>query len=158
MMLEKYRKMVQKISSETARRVAAMLPRITCKKRGIDALFRTLNESGYDQADLVLCLLRINTPESLHDAERLVGKQITHCPPALRWKPLSLQSDRTLDDRRVLSVRPNPVLTASGRRGWLQHYHLFREGLTVTQLRQRGVTRRDLRLVMRRQWVVFETV
>jgi hypothetical protein len=116
-----------------------------------------LDESGYDQADLVLCLLRINAPESLRDAERLVGKQITHCPPCLRWKPRPLPSDRTLDDRRVLSVRPDPVLAGSGRRGWLRCYHLFRVGLTVAQLRQRGVTRRDLRLVTRRQWVVLET-
>jgi hypothetical protein len=155
MMLEKYRKMVQLINAPTARRVVTML-RITCKRRGRDALFRQLDESGYDQADLVLCLLRINTPESLCDAERLVGKPITYCPPCLRWKP-PLQRDRMPEDRRVLSVRPDPVLAGSGRRSWLRRYHLFREGLTVAQLRQRGVTKRDLRIVTRRQWVVFET-
>ena len=123
------------------------------RSKSVDALYRALNGAGYDQADLVLCLLRVNTRRALRSAERLVGRSITRCPPALRRRPLPLLNrDTEQDGRRVTRVRPPPPLP-SGRQTRLRNWHLVRVGLTVTQLRQRGVSARVLKLARRRGWV-----
>jgi len=155
MMLELYRKQVRQIDRRTAAKVIKQL-RIEQWKTGKDALFRTLDENAYDQADLVLCLLRINTAKAVQYAEALIGHCITHCPPAFKWKPLPINvlDRKTVDTRRVLRVQQEPRLR-SGRRGWLPRYHLFKAGLSVTQLLRRGVTTNDLRLVAKRGWVEF---
>jgi len=158
MMLEKYRKGVAGVDRVTASLVLKQL-RLSWRRRGVDALFRTLDEAGHDQADLVLCLLRVNTREALRSAEKLVGKKITRCPPCLqRYRAVPLRDlrlrphDTSADERRVLSVVGEPTLR-SGRKPWLRRWHLFQVGLSVSQLLRRGVTRRDLRLVTKRGWV-----
>jgi hypothetical protein len=155
MMLARYQRRVSGVDRETAATVLEML-RVQWKLRGRDSLFQALDESGHDQADLVLCLLRVNTKLSLRHAERIVGRRIKHCPPALQgFRPIPLRSrDSDVDRRPVLRVVAVPQLP-SGRRPWLRHWHLFKVGLTVDQLRRRGVTSRDLRLVQRRKWVTL---
>jgi hypothetical protein len=156
MLLRKYRIRMRKIEPALRAQITQML-RIPCKPRGKDGLFNLLEREGYDQADLVLCLLRLNTPQSLKHAERLVGRKITHCPPALRWKALPVNvPDRVGDDRRVTYVEKNPRLK-SGRTSWLRRYHLFNVGLTVAQLMKRGITRYDLSVVLKRGWLRLET-
>jgi len=155
MMLELYRARVRKIDRWTAVKVIKQL-RIKQCHTGKDALFRTLDENGYDQADLVLCLLQLNTAKTVQHAEILIGRCITHCPPAFKWRPLPVNvlDRKIVDARQVVRVLQNPR-HKSGRPGWLRHYHLFKVGLSVTQLLRRGVTTNDLRLVTRRGWVEF---
>jgi len=152
-MLELYRNRVRKIDRRTTAKVFKQL-RIKQWKTGRDALFNTLDEYDYDQADLVLCLLQINTPRTVQHAEMLIGHPIEHCPPAFKWKPLpqSILDRRIIDERRVVSVQQDPR-HKSGRPTWLRRYHLFKIGLSVAQLLRRGVTANDLRLVTKRGWV-----
>jgi len=153
MILEKYRAQVCAIDKETQVRVCAMLK--IKKLAGRHSLLRSLKQQ-HDQADLVLCLLRINTGRSLRYAEGLIGKTITHCPPALVWRAFPVNPvERFGDDRRVTSVLENPVVR--GRRSWLTRYHLFKPGLSVRQLLMRGATRRDLKLVLQRKWITLES-
>jgi hypothetical protein len=43
-------------------------------------------------ADIVLACLRINTPKAREKAERIMGKKITVCPPAIPpWPPKPVQ-------------------------------------------------------------------
>jgi hypothetical protein len=152
MMLRKYRARVASIDKVTARNVAEMLQ---CRRirRGEHALFRTLDSEGFDQADLVLCLLRLNTRTALRHAERLVGHKIMHCPTAYKWRPIpGATRDYPGDDRRVMRVQSRPKLE-SGRRAWLRRYPLFQVGLTVAQLLRRGVRPGDLKMVTQRGWV-----
>jgi hypothetical protein len=152
MMLEHYRERVRCIDDEVAAIVLKQLRIRKCKK-GKDTLFKTLDQHGYDQADLVLCLLRINTTKARRGAELLIGHQIKQYSPVYKWKALPVNiPDRAGDQRRVLRVVKEPRL-ASGRRSWLGHYHLFKEGLSVAQLMCRGITANDLRLVTKRGWV-----
>jgi hypothetical protein len=152
MMLEQYRKKVRRIDPEITKQVLKQLRLKKCKA-GKDALFETLDWTGHDQADLVLCLLRVNTPKALSHAEDLIGHRIKLFPPAYKWRPLPVNvPDRTGDSRKVLHVVAEPRLR-TGRRSWLRHYHLFRVGLSVAQLVRRGITANDLRLVTKRGWV-----
>jgi hypothetical protein len=155
MMLERYRARVRKIDRWTAAKVIKQLRIMQCKT-GRDALFRTLDANGFDQADLVLCLLQQNTPRTLLFAELLIGHYIKHYPPAFKWRPVPVNvlDRKIVDSRRVLRVQQEPRLR-SGRLGWLPRYHLFKVGLSVTQLLRRGVTAKDLRLVAKRGWVEF---
>ena len=152
MMLEQYRKKVGRIDPEITKLVLKQL-RIRKCKTGKDVLFETLDRTCHDQADLVLCLLRINTPKALHHAEDLIGHRIKLLPPAYKWRPLPINiPDQMGDHRKVLRVVAEPRLK-TGRRSWLRHYHLFRVGLSVAQLLRRGITANDLRLVTKRGWV-----
>jgi hypothetical protein len=155
MMLELYRVRVRKIDRGTSTKVIKQL-RIERCKTGKDALFRTLDENGFDQADLVLCLLELNTARTLQHAETLIGHCIEHCPPAFKWTPLptNVLDRKEVDERRVVSVQQEPRLK-SGRLGWLPRYHLFKAGLSVSQLLRRGVTPKDIRLVTKRGWVML---
>lgn len=154
-MLELYRASVRKIDRRTAAKVIRQL-RIRQCKTGRDALFRTLNENGFDQADLVLCLLQINTTQTLRHAEILIGHRIEHCPPAFKWKPfpVNVLDRKIVDTRYVVHVQQDPR-HRSGRPSWMRKYHLFKVGLSVTQLLRRGVTTNDIRLVTKRGWVAF---
>jgi hypothetical protein len=153
MMLELYRTRVRKIDRRTAAKVFRQL-RIKQWKTGRDALFKTLDEHGYDQADLVLCLLQINTPKAVQHAEMLIGHRIEHCPPVYKWRPLPVNvlDRKVIDERRVVRVQQDPR-HKSGRPTWLRRYHLFKVGMSVGQLLRRGVTANDLRLVTKRGWV-----
>lgn len=117
----------------------------------------TLREKGLGHADLVLCLLRLNSPASIHFAELLVGKPIVYGPSfRLSWpsngKP-SVFADRT--PRVVYVVDENPRLNKTKAKARFDH---FRVGRTLAQLIARGVTRRDIRKAERRGWVKFQEI
>lgn len=120
--------------------------------------WRIASGLGWGQADLALCLLRINTRASLALTERLVGRKITRCPPQLReHQSPTRQPDqvREGDDRRIARVtrvscpwRPS----CSSAREWRE----FRVGRSVRQLLARGVKRRHVRRALRKGWIVLE--
>jgi len=156
MMLEKYRFATRAISNETAALVMHKLRISRWFETDEDKLFNALNQHGFDQAALVLCLLRINTQAALHHVEALVGKPIEYCKPVYHWQAVPVnRAELPGDHRRVLRVAEQPELK-SGRRSWLRRYHLLKVGLSVEQLLRRGVTRNDIRLLIKRGWILLE--
>jgi hypothetical protein len=110
-----------------------------------------LNPEHLLRVDIVLVLLRINSPEALGAAEKLTGRPITRCPPSLPpWPPAPV---RPPQGRRAVSrVGRNPCLPTTPA---FQRFRAVRPGLTKEQLRVRGVTARDLRLWVRAGHVEF---
>lgn len=93
------------------------------------------------KADVVLALLRINTPEALQAASGLVGKPITVCPAAIPpWPPRPVQ--RAPQERVVAKADENPCAPSSDMH---RRFALVRVGMTVEALQKKGISRRDLR-------------
>jgi len=109
---------------------------------------------GLCQADVVLALLRV---ERLPVGE-FCGCRVTRCPPALRGSAPSPRRDdrRAPDQRRVVSVvRDNPRQTRTP--AW-HRWRVVRVGRTVQQMLARGLTRKDLRIAVRHQWIQLEEI
>jgi len=105
-----------------------------------------LSSVGLYQADLVLCLLRINTRCALRLAERLVGRRITVCPPCLRGRAKILKTRRFItNERRVTWVGRNKFLEGTGRH---QRFSMLRPGMLESEFVARGGLRRDLRAAL----------
>lgn len=110
-------------------------------------------EKGLGQADLVLALLRGDTPSLHAAAEELVGKAIQQLPPQPSRPlpaPVAKPEEPPADRRRVTRVGPNPRLPTTPS---FQRFRLIKVGLTVGQLVRRGVTRRDIREALANQWL-----
>lgn len=124
---------------------------------GRGALYYRLRDRGLGHADLVLCLLRLNSATSISFAEELVGRPITHCPSfRLAWPTNGAARARVDASPRLVFVVPeNPRLGNTRARERFEH---FRVGRTVSQLLLRGVTRRDIRRATRKGWVKFQEV
>ena len=85
------------------------------------------------KVDLVLALLRINTPKALVEAERLVGKPITRGPSAVPpWPPKPI-SGLPRSSTKIIRVDFPPG----------QH-QMVKVGMTRDQLLARGVTRQNI--------------
>ncbi len=177
-MLEKYRKAVNLIEDETATKVLWEFG----VRAGWDPgkhLFDWLHNNGYGQSDLVLALLRINTPASLHYAGAIVGRPITICQPGtyqpttftacgsstvravvwsdtLEWLRRLFGADMETHDppadkRKIKSVSARPKNSCPFHRP-----DLLRVGASVAQLLRRGILRRDLAAAVRAGWVELE--
>ncbi len=122
-----------------------------------------LYQRGLGQVDLVLALLRTQGTRELvvrarGHIEALVGRPIVVGPPCLLSYPRngSPQVSRVVSgvDRKIIFVVPGnprqPNTTAALR--WCE----FKPGRTVSQLRSRGVTKRDIRRATRMGWIKFE--
>lgn len=106
------------------------------------------------QADLVLCLLKIGTRRARQFVERLIGKPIRVSRPAeLHYRSNGAQPRIARVPRITSVVRENPCRRST--RFWSSFWE-FRVGRTVAQLLARGVRRRELRLAVRRGWIVME--
>ena len=159
-MLEKYEKILRRITGKLEMEMTryfverGLLPGDT----GCVSLSDSLLASRLMQADVVLCALRLNTSASLRLAERLVGRPITHCPPMLiRWTTPTKHSRREGDDRRVTHVR-RPEAVQRGRRRLLKccmydRISRAREGMDVHTLLARGLSRRDIRIALKRGYL-----
>lgn len=131
-----------------------------------NALMAALLDRGLCQADLVLCVLHLHDHAPSADLRRvlryyirrLVGRPILVGEPCLLRYKTNGHPPRTSrplpGDRRIVWVTPNnprqPGTTAATR--WSE----FRAGRTVSQLRVRGVTRRDVRAALRHGWIRLE--
>lgn len=103
------------------------------------------------RTDIALALLRINTEASLAAAEALMGVRVKKLPPAIPpWPP-----------KPVVSAKPAPrVVQVNHSRGFTQteaaeRFRWVKPGMTVEQLVQRGISRRDIRTWTRRRRIVF---
>lgn len=117
-----------------------------------DPLTDILMSVNLGQADLVLCLLRINTREALRLAERVVGKRITICPPCLRFARAR--------PPRALPGKDERVITWVGENkfngGRAHRFSLLRPGMLLSQYVARGGRKRDVRVALSRGLVRVE--
>jgi hypothetical protein len=125
------------------------------------ALMPALLARRLGQADLVLCLLRLRDghPALRESAEgyitRLVGHPILYGPPCLlHYRSNGAPSVGADRSPRISWVNPtNPRLP---RTEAFLRWPEYRVGRTESQLRSRGVTRRDFRRAIRRGWIKLE--
>ena len=120
---------------------------------GSGLLIHELPRASLSQADIVLCLMSINTDRSRAIAESLVGKPITIYPACkLTWG----------FNKQTPSVSTQPTITyvkslgeVPLRRGTrlAMCYAEFKRGRTLQQLQMRGVSRGDIRRAMKRGWI-----
>ena len=108
-------------------------------------LYDELEDAGWQQADIVVTLLRSNL---LPDVELIMGKRIERCKGFEGYIPLPIAPPRSIspDDRKVTWVARNPRLPTTPS---FQRFQEIKVGLTVSALLRRGVTRRDIREALR---------
>lgn len=120
---------------------------------GSRPLIIELRHAELSHADIVLCLLRINTERARTIIASLMGKPITIGPACrLVWP----------DNRQSPIVRSQPTVTRVNldivvRRRTRLHACLpeFRIGRTLDQLRMRGVSRGDIKRAVRKGVIVM---
>jgi hypothetical protein len=127
------------------------------------SLMPALLARGLGQADLVLALLRLRDQATPYSrlfrvyVELLVGHPITVGPACLLHYKTNTSTPtiiRAKDDRRLTYVAPaNP---RQPRTEAHMRWSLFQVGRSISQLRVRGVTKRDIRRAARRGWIRIE--
>lgn len=103
------------------------------------------------RCDVILALLRLgrHSPQHRAEVERLMGRPITTCPPAVPpWPPKPVARDNR--PRVVKRAMPNPCAPSSEAH---RKFNTIRVGMTVDQLAARGITRRDVRVWGQRGWL-----
>lgn len=87
--------------------------------------------------DIVLALLRMGR---LDEAQELAGVRITRCPDYIPpWPPKPVE--RKASGPTVAAVIPNPCLPSGDMH---RRYSLVRVGMSKQELRDKGVSARDL--------------
>jgi len=143
---------------------AALMNKLGLKDTPRTPLYTVLTASLVMHIHVVMACLRLNTKRTLDLATALVGRPINVCKPDLaraRLSPfLAAAAAKTVDQRRVLAIKPRPGTGDTERRllstDLYRRLGLIRVGMTVEQLMVRGVTRRDLRLARARGWLKIE--
>ena len=115
-----------------------------------------LDECGYWQADLVLCLLRINTREARLLVSRLVGHPIVVCPPCLSRRFAKAPPRRLARHEMKVTWTAEPSKLTAQPRGLGDRLRHLRPGMTLAQYRARGGRRRDLRVALARGLIRVE--
>lgn len=108
---------------------------------------------GLSQADLVICLLSINTQRARDIVATLIGKPITVAPACrFHW---SFNRQRPTVGRQPVITWVEDCANVPLRRGTrlALSYPEFKCGRTLQQLRQRGVSRGDVRRALQRGWI-----
>lgn len=99
--------------------------------------------------DIVLALLRMGRTS---EAEALAGVQITRCPDYIPlWPPKPVQ--RKKHGASVASTVPNPCVPTSDM---YRRYALVKVGMTKQELKDKGVSARDLVEWERRGMIKWE--
>jgi hypothetical protein len=161
MMLERYRTSVNSVPDDVAELLLTHLGVPT--RDDTISLFDFLREWHVGQCDVVLALLRLNSPRCLRCASAVMGRRITKCPPSLaqvRGPRPPAPRVPSGDDRRV-TWRMRQYKKLNGRKilpGTPIYFRLekIRVGLSVRQLLARGLRRKDLRIASRRKWIRLE--
>jgi hypothetical protein len=117
------------------------------------SLFAALR--GYSQADIVLALMRFNTPRSRSIVESLIGRPIT-VGPACRFVYSFNKQNPTLRRQPVITwVCGEPNIRSKSRLAVL--YPEFKIGRTRDQLIQRGLRTGDIKRAVSRGLVRLAT-
>lgn len=97
--------------------------------------------------DVVLSLLNTNTPKSLAKVEKIIGRPITYCPPAVPpWPPKPVI---IVSKPKVRKVQPGTQCKKLDQ---------VRIGWTLDQIIERlGVTRRDVKHWIKRRYLEVST-
>lgn len=131
----------------------------------ITPLLPACEQRGLFQADLVCALLVLRDQRTTHATvftdfiEALMGHPIQIGAPCLsqyRAQSLLTRIVRSKDQRRITAVVPHnprqPQTTPFFQ--WRE----YRVGRTLGELMVRGITRRDIRRALKRQWIRVEEV
>lgn len=106
-----------------------------------------LKRAGLCHADIVLCLLRINTQRSREIVEALIQKPITVGPACRFVWPDNRQTPRVRRQPKITWVCSD-VLPRRGTRLY-SRFPEFRVGRSLQQLQLRGITRGDVKRAIR---------
>lgn len=120
--------------------------------------FRSQGVASPQRVDVVLGLLRLNTREALDAAELITGRAITVCPAAVPpWPPKPVQRAAEGSSEQVVrKVNLDLAGSASLRSATvpvLDRLRLASPGMTRTELVNRGLSNRDIRLWTKRGWL-----
>lgn len=101
-------------------------------------------------ADVVLALLRMGR---LNEAQELAGVRITRCPDYIPlWPPKPVE--RKASGPTVAAIIPNPCIPTSDMH---RRYALVRVGMSRQELRDKGISSRDLVEWERRGMIQWDT-
>lgn len=118
---------------------------------GGEPFLQALRRAGLGQADIVLCMMRINTRRSREIAEALIGRPITVAQACrLTWQS---NTQRPTVRRQPVITWICPDVSIRRRTRLAAAFQEFRVGRTREQLMSRGVSRGDLRRAIRRGWI-----
>lgn len=118
---------------------------------GSDHLFVELRLAGLHQADVVLALMRIGTNAARRIAESLIGRSITVAPACkFLWR---VNGALPSVGRQPMITWVTPKFPALRASKLAKVVCEFRVGRTLEQLRNRGVTRWDIRRAAARGWI-----
>lgn len=93
------------------------------------------------RVDLVLVLLRINTPLAREHVSQLTGKSIQQCPSGMPlWPPKPVRCGERPPTLSYVQT-PNPCCTATDM---ARRYAMLKVGMTREEALNKGVTLRDL--------------
>lgn len=106
-----------------------------------------LSRARLCHADIVLCLIRINTRRAREIVEALINKPITVAPACRLVWLANTQAPRVREQPQVTWVSPQWTARRKTRLSVFQCE--FKVGRSLSQLRSRGVTKGDLRRAVR---------
>jgi hypothetical protein len=156
-MLEKYRDAAASVRGPLR---GYILDYFCLSRRSRRSLFDLCREAGLGQADLVISLVRAHSAEADAAIERLIGRPILRLPPQRRDYRRPKIVSRTGDDRLVTAfsigattLRGGAILPGSPMYDRLA---VIRPGMSLLGLVARGVSRRDIRIAVRRGWLEIE--
>lgn len=116
-------------------------------------LIHALPRAGYSQADIVLCLMSINSERSRRIAESLIGRPIAVLPSCkLTWS-FNKQTPSVSTQPTIVSVKSLGEVPLRRGTRLAMCYAEFKRGRTLQQLQMRGVSRGDIRRAMKRGWI-----
>lgn len=121
-----------------------------------ESIYQICENAGLDQADVVMSLARDTTIDGIATIETLIDAKITRAAP--KQKKTAAKAPRKprrvgRDDRIVQSVAPNPKKPNSKS---FARYALYEVGVSVNELRERGITQADLNWDTERGFVVLK--
>lgn len=118
---------------------------------GATPLIRELRHLS--QADIVLCLLTINTQRAREIIESLIGKAIVVGPGCRLGWSFNKQSPSVGRQPIITWVKDAYLVPLRNGTRLAMCYPEFKCGRTLQQLRQRGVSRGDIGRAVKRGWI-----
>lgn len=171
-MIEKYRENFRALSPEARELVSRALAARYPETRGLDERdpYDLCARAGLDQADVVMSLAADPSPLAVQALETVVGRPVQVGHPCLSGPPPedtppadpapAPQRRRRAprrpksDPRVIVSVTPNPKQPGSKSHA---RYENYREGMTVSEALEAGLTSADIAHDTKKGFIVLET-